>query len=177
MKAIFWDVVQCGFIVNRCFGWTSHLHLQGRRNNPSRKRVRQLLRLFILPWRWRRHIPLKHRFIINPHGATFQKEAFFLNVILHCSHQLLNEIIYLRVYLLKPHLLLWIPLLWHGHCVCWFGLSYELLSIHLVLNHCSGSVHKWYMVHEVAHGKVPLHILPWTKSKNRNQHWHTTVYL
>jgi hypothetical protein len=35
------------------------------------------LALFLLPWRWRRHFPPKRRLIINPHGATYQKTAFF----------------------------------------------------------------------------------------------------
>jgi hypothetical protein len=29
--------------------------------------------LFLLPWRWRRHVPPKRRFTINPHATTFQK--------------------------------------------------------------------------------------------------------
>jgi hypothetical protein len=32
-NAVFWDVAPCGFIINRRFGGTCHLHLQGRRNN------------------------------------------------------------------------------------------------------------------------------------------------
>jgi hypothetical protein len=34
-NAIFWDVVLCGFIINRRFGGMCRLHLQGRRNNAS----------------------------------------------------------------------------------------------------------------------------------------------
>jgi hypothetical protein len=30
---VFWDVVPCGFIINRRFGGTCPLHLQGGRNN------------------------------------------------------------------------------------------------------------------------------------------------
>jgi hypothetical protein len=33
--AVFWDVELCGFIINRRFGGTSRLNLQGRRNNVS----------------------------------------------------------------------------------------------------------------------------------------------
>jgi hypothetical protein len=33
--------------------------------------------LILLPWRWRQHVPPKRRFVINPHGATWQKTAFF----------------------------------------------------------------------------------------------------
>jgi hypothetical protein len=36
--------------------------------------------LFLLPCRWRRHVPPKRRFIINPHCATSQKTAFFSNL-------------------------------------------------------------------------------------------------
>jgi hypothetical protein len=32
-NAILWDMVPCGVIINRCFGGTCHLRLQGRRNN------------------------------------------------------------------------------------------------------------------------------------------------
>jgi hypothetical protein len=31
-----------------------------------------------LPWRWRRHVPPKHWFTQDLHGATFQKAAFFI---------------------------------------------------------------------------------------------------
>jgi hypothetical protein len=37
-----------------------------------------LLALFLLPWRWRWHIPPKRQFIINPHGVTSKKRAFFI---------------------------------------------------------------------------------------------------
>jgi hypothetical protein len=35
--------------------------------------------LFLLPWRWRRHVPPKCRCIINPHCATSQKAAGILH--------------------------------------------------------------------------------------------------
>jgi hypothetical protein len=34
-NAVFWDAAPCGFIINRSFGGTCLLHLQGRRNNES----------------------------------------------------------------------------------------------------------------------------------------------
>jgi hypothetical protein len=34
-NAVSWDVALCGFIINRRFGGTCRLHLQGRRNNTS----------------------------------------------------------------------------------------------------------------------------------------------
>jgi hypothetical protein len=33
---VFWDVEPCGLIINRRFGGTCPLHLQGRRNNASK---------------------------------------------------------------------------------------------------------------------------------------------
>jgi hypothetical protein len=32
-NVVFWDVAQCEFITNRCFGGTYRLHLQRRINN------------------------------------------------------------------------------------------------------------------------------------------------
>jgi hypothetical protein len=40
--------------------------------------------LFLLPWRWRRHVPPKQGFIIIPHGATSQKMSFFITAIRVC---------------------------------------------------------------------------------------------
>jgi hypothetical protein len=34
--------------------------------------------LFLLPWRWKGQVPPKRRFLINQHGATSQKTAFFI---------------------------------------------------------------------------------------------------
>jgi hypothetical protein len=31
-NVVFWDVTLCKYFVNRCFGWTFRLHLQGIRN-------------------------------------------------------------------------------------------------------------------------------------------------
>jgi hypothetical protein len=38
-NAVFWDVVPCGFIINRRLGGTCCLHLQGKRNNARREKV------------------------------------------------------------------------------------------------------------------------------------------
>jgi hypothetical protein len=35
-NAVFWDFSQCGFIINRRFGETFRLNLEGRRNNAKR---------------------------------------------------------------------------------------------------------------------------------------------
>jgi hypothetical protein len=34
-NAVFWDVAPCGFIIDRRFGGTCPLHLQGKRNNAN----------------------------------------------------------------------------------------------------------------------------------------------
>jgi hypothetical protein len=73
-NAVFWDV-------NRRFSGKCGLHIQVRRNNASEEKcytVANRLTVFLLPRRWRRRVPPKRRFIINPRGATFQKTAFFL---------------------------------------------------------------------------------------------------
>jgi hypothetical protein len=38
-KAVFWDVAPCRYCVNRRFGGTYYLHLQGRRKEKKRKFV------------------------------------------------------------------------------------------------------------------------------------------
>jgi hypothetical protein len=37
-NAVFWDVTPCGFIINKRFGRTCHLYLQGGRNNASEEK-------------------------------------------------------------------------------------------------------------------------------------------
>jgi hypothetical protein len=32
---------------------------------------------FLSPWRWRRYVPPKRRFLLEPHGVTSQKTQFF----------------------------------------------------------------------------------------------------
>jgi hypothetical protein len=68
-KAVFWDVAPCRYGLNRRFGGTYRLHLQGRR---------EIIRKSLLPWRWRRYVPPKRR--LRPYllGATSQKTAFFI---------------------------------------------------------------------------------------------------
>jgi hypothetical protein len=36
-----------------------------------------LARRFLSPWWWRRYVPLKHRFLQEPHGVPFQKTTLF----------------------------------------------------------------------------------------------------
>jgi hypothetical protein len=60
-NAVFWDMAPRRSCVNRCFGGTYCLHLQGRK-------IRD---------RGTRYIPPKRRFTQDLHGATSQKTAFF----------------------------------------------------------------------------------------------------
>jgi hypothetical protein len=63
-SSVFWDIMlRSPLKVNRCFGGTCRLHLQGRRICQAR-RLRllscSLLAWLILQlWRWRKHVPLK----------------------------------------------------------------------------------------------------------------------
>jgi hypothetical protein len=80
MKSIiFWDVTPCSLLsFNRRFGGTYRLHLQGRRNNCQQCLF--LLKLFLRPWRWRRHVPTKRRFQLSRlHGVTSQKMILLNN--------------------------------------------------------------------------------------------------
>jgi hypothetical protein len=78
---IFCDITPCSrFKVNRHFERTCHLQLQGRRISQAKNlcllRVsRWILPWIILrPWRWKRHVPLKHWFIFKElHGVISQK--------------------------------------------------------------------------------------------------------
>jgi hypothetical protein len=71
--ADFWDVVPCSSRINRRFGGTYHLHLQGSSHLLTlvpRSRI-------FLPWRWRRYVPVKCRFIQELHGIL-QDEHWLL---------------------------------------------------------------------------------------------------
>jgi hypothetical protein len=61
--AVFWDVALCSYCVNRLFGGTYRLHLQGRKIRERGTSVSS----------WRRCIPPKRRFTQELHGATSQK--------------------------------------------------------------------------------------------------------
>jgi hypothetical protein len=65
---IFWDITPCSPLrVNRRFGRTHRLHLQGRKNKLSKKPAWEqvalgfLLSLFFRAWKWRRYVPPKLR--------------------------------------------------------------------------------------------------------------------
>jgi hypothetical protein len=81
-NAFFWDVAPCRFCVNRRFGGSYCLHLQGRRISEwginvfhsHRNTLAPRSRVF-LPWRWRRYVLAKRLFTQDLHGATSQKRA------------------------------------------------------------------------------------------------------
>jgi hypothetical protein len=83
---IWWGISTCSSLkVNRCFGGTCRLHLQGRRisqvrnqheagSNKSSASCWLLALLIFRPWRWRRHAPPKCRLSFNGlHSFMFQK--------------------------------------------------------------------------------------------------------
>jgi hypothetical protein len=47
--AFFWDVAPCGFYINRRFGGTCRLHLQGRRDNASEQNCQTVNSLTTVP--------------------------------------------------------------------------------------------------------------------------------
>jgi hypothetical protein len=107
-NTVFWDVAPCRSCVNRRFGATHRLHLQGSRKIASEKPAWAddyiLLTLvprsrIFLPWRLRRYVPPKRRFTHHLHGATSQKTAFFIftavktsNITEKYTYHLLNKI-------------------------------------------------------------------------------------
>jgi hypothetical protein len=72
-KAVFWDVAPCRYCVNRCFGGTYLLNLQGITQEEIRERtsVSRYNRLL-------RYVPPKRRLTQYLHGATSQNTAFFI---------------------------------------------------------------------------------------------------
>jgi hypothetical protein len=68
--------------ITRCFGGKYRLHLQGRRKKmwKNAHAGSSLADFFLLPWRWRRYVLTKRRFIQYLHGATSQKAALICTV-------------------------------------------------------------------------------------------------
>jgi hypothetical protein len=85
-NGVFWDVAPCKYCINRRFGGTHRLNLQGRRKKEKSASEEPAwaggCSFILLPWRWRRYVPPKRRFIQYLHGATSQKTAFFLSIVL-----------------------------------------------------------------------------------------------
>jgi hypothetical protein len=82
-STVFWDKMPCSPLkVNRRFGWTYRLHLQEKTNQEII--MKQVARWFLAwlitgPWRWRQHVPPKHRSTFNElHGVISQKTKVFI---------------------------------------------------------------------------------------------------
>jgi hypothetical protein len=85
-STIFWDMTPCSPLnVNRYFGGTHRLHLQGRKNVSSTRNQRenrwQAESLFFRLWIWSRYVPTKHRLTLNGlHGVISQKMVLFKGI-------------------------------------------------------------------------------------------------
>jgi hypothetical protein len=86
-STISWDITPCSPLsVNRRFGGTNRLHLEGQKitsaRNQRASRWQVLARWFLAqlifwPWRWKRYVPPKFRLILNwLHGVISQKVVF-----------------------------------------------------------------------------------------------------
>jgi hypothetical protein len=80
-NVVFWNMALCRSWVNRRFGGTYRLHLQG-----SHLLTLVLHSLILLPWRWRLYVPPKLRVSQDLHSATSQKTTFFLITDKKTSH-------------------------------------------------------------------------------------------
>jgi hypothetical protein len=91
-STIFWDITPCSPLnVNRRFGGTYRLHLQGRRisreRNQRERRCQEPSRLILLPWRRRQYVTPKHRLIFNGlHGVISQKIVLFITTAVRTSN-------------------------------------------------------------------------------------------
>jgi hypothetical protein len=77
-NVVFWDVALCRSCVNRRFGETYRLHLQGRRNIAGYFRLVAQSAATCPPLRWRPYVPPKSRLTQDLHRATSQKTTFFI---------------------------------------------------------------------------------------------------
>jgi hypothetical protein len=84
-NAVFWGV---NLVKRKRFGGKCRFHLLRKKTTRARKVLGALKLLgaskvltffsfayFFLRWRWRRHVPPKHLFSQDPHGATSQKDG------------------------------------------------------------------------------------------------------
>jgi hypothetical protein len=80
-STIFWDITPCSPLeVNRLFGGTYRLHLQGRRISRARNQSK-------IRWQGRRYIPPKRRFTFNGlHGVISQKIVLFITTAVRTSN-------------------------------------------------------------------------------------------
>jgi hypothetical protein len=80
-SSIFWYIMSCSLLkVYRRFGGTCRTRLQQLCLLPASCWF--LVRLILRPWRWRRHVPPKHRLIFNGlHDVISQKIEFFILIL------------------------------------------------------------------------------------------------
>jgi hypothetical protein len=76
-STIFWDITPCSpLTVNRSFGGTYRLHVQGRKNKLNlffRPSSGSKNNLFFRPWRWKRYVPPRRPLTLNGlHGVISQ---------------------------------------------------------------------------------------------------------
>jgi hypothetical protein len=91
----FWDLTQCSPLeVNRRFGGTYRLHLQGLKISRARnqREIRWeaefwfLARIIFRPWRWKRYVPPKRRLTLKElHCVISQKMVLQDNSVIHRS--------------------------------------------------------------------------------------------
>jgi hypothetical protein len=78
-NAVFWNMAPCRFKTDVSEERLASIY-RVEEITWARKRV------FLLPWRWRWHVPPKRRFITNPHSATSQKTVFFIVTTMKTSN-------------------------------------------------------------------------------------------
>jgi hypothetical protein len=113
--------------VNRRFGETYRLHFQGRIISRARNRSAfHLLSccflfawLILRPWKWRRHVPPKHRLTFNGlHGVISQKTVLFASTLVTKLYNLpyQRRLILIRVRFLSIFMfMMWTAkILWNG---------------------------------------------------------------
>jgi hypothetical protein len=88
-SSIFWDITSCSQLkMNRRFGGSCRIHIQGRRISQARNQREARSYLLILrPWRWRWHVPPKRRLTFNwLHGVISQKRELFITTTVRTSN-------------------------------------------------------------------------------------------
>jgi hypothetical protein len=89
-NAVFWNMMTYDSCKNQRFGRTYYfLHQVAKISEPETKLSVTSNSISPRPpnvshWWWRRYVPLKRRFLHEPHGLTFQKTTFFNIFLFHC---------------------------------------------------------------------------------------------
>jgi hypothetical protein len=84
-NTVFWDVASCSYFVNRRFGGTYRLHLQGRRLQLSVHAGSSLVDCFNPEDGGDTFLP-KRQLTKYLHGATSQKTVFFIVIAVKTSN-------------------------------------------------------------------------------------------